>query len=135
MVFRLYVEIIRSQVVCPPVRGDNPLALYADPEGGGRGSGHPPPLKNHKKGFLSNIGPDPLKNHKANKPAFNFGPSSARQRNAIFNGGPIMVRFWCYLDPLSSHKKPLSKLDPSGKTFWIRACACVQADKPWYSYF
>ena len=42
------------------------------------------PLKNHKNiGFLSNAGPDPLKNHKATKPAFNVGPLSARQRNAI----------------------------------------------------
>ena len=41
-------------------------------------------LKNHKNiGFLSNTGPDPLKNHKATKPAFNVGPPSARQRNAI----------------------------------------------------
>ena len=46
------------------------------------GSG--PPLKNHKNiGFFSKTGPDPLKNHKAAKPAFNVGPSSARQRNAI----------------------------------------------------
>ena len=50
--------------------------------GGGRGSGSP--LENHKNiGFLSNTCPDPLKNHKATKPAFNVGPSSARQRNAI----------------------------------------------------
>ena len=45
---------------------------------GDRGSG--PPLKNHKNiGFLSNTGPGPL----ATKPAFNVGPTSARQRNAI----------------------------------------------------
>ena len=38
------------------------------------------PLKNHKiVGLLSNSGPGPLKT----KPAFNVGPSSARQRNAI----------------------------------------------------
>ena len=50
--------------------------------GGGGGSG--PPLKNHKNiGFLCNSGPDPLKNHKADKPAFNVGPTSARQLNAI----------------------------------------------------
>ena len=30
-------------------------------------------------GFLSNTGPDPLKDHNATKPAFNVGPSSARQ--------------------------------------------------------
>ena len=40
----------------------------------------PPPLKNHKHiGFLSNTGPDPLKNHIATKPAYNVGPSSARE--------------------------------------------------------
>ena len=48
----------------------------ADPEGG-QGVRTPPPPKNI--GFLSNTGPDPLKNHKAAKPAFNVGPSSARQ--------------------------------------------------------
>ena len=35
-------------------------------------------------GFLSSTGPDALKNHTATKPAFNVGPSSARQRNAIY---------------------------------------------------
>ena len=49
------------------------------------GTGGPdPPLKNHSNmGFLCNTSPDPLKNHKATKPAFNVGPSLARQRNAI----------------------------------------------------
>ena len=52
--------------------------------GGGGGRGPPDPLKNHKNiGFLSNTNPGPLKNHKVTKPAFNVGPSSARQRNAI----------------------------------------------------
>ena len=51
----------------------------ADQEGAG-GPDPPPPLKNHKNiGFLSNSGPDPLKNYKATEPAFNVGPSSARQ--------------------------------------------------------
>ena len=59
-----------------------------DPEGGGGGGdrdrGYGPRLKSLKPiGFLSNTGPDALKNHKATKPAFNVGPSSARQRNAI----------------------------------------------------
>ena len=49
--------------------------------GGGGGRGVWTPLKNHKSiGFLSNTDPDPLKNHKAAKPAFNNGPSLARQR-------------------------------------------------------
>ena len=44
----------------------------------------PPPQKITKNiGFLCNTCPDYLKNHKATKPAFNVGPSSARQRNAI----------------------------------------------------
>ena len=56
----------------------------ADPEGRGGGRGSRPPLKIHKnKGFLSNTGPDHLENHKATKPAFNVGPSSARERNAF----------------------------------------------------
>ena len=41
-------------------------------------------MKKHKnKGCLSDTGPDPLKNHKAVKPAFNIGPLSDRQRNAV----------------------------------------------------
>ena len=56
----------------------------ADPERGGEPGGLPPPLKNHKNiGFLSNACPDLLKNYKATKPAFNVGPSSAGQQNAI----------------------------------------------------
>ena len=48
------------------------------------GQGVRTPRKNHKNlGFLSNTGPHLLKNHKATKPAFNIGPLSARQRNAI----------------------------------------------------
>ena len=51
---------------------------------GGQGVWTPPPLKNRKNiGFLSNFGPDPLKNRGATKPAFNVGPPSARQQNAI----------------------------------------------------
>ena len=33
--------------------------------------------------FLRNTGPDALNKHKATKPAFNVGPSLARQPNAI----------------------------------------------------
>ena len=63
------------------------LILYltsADPEGGT--GGPDPPLEYHKNiGFHSSTGLDPLKNHKASKLAFNVGPSSARQRNAIYS--------------------------------------------------
>ena len=67
---------------------------WADPEGGGEGGqeaqrpGPPAPLKNHKNiGFLSNTGRIP---EKATKPAFNVGPSSACQRNAI----SMVFRWW-----------------------------------------
>ena len=58
-----------------------------------RGTGGPDPnLKNHKNiGFLRNTGPDPLKKHGAFKPEFNLGPTSARQRNAIFADSPMMT--------------------------------------------
>ena len=50
----------------------------------GEGVRTPPPQKSQKNiGFLSNTCSDPLKKHKATKPAFNVGPTSARQRNAI----------------------------------------------------
>ena len=49
----------------------------------GVGAGDPDPLKNHKKGVLSNTDPYSLENHKVAKPVFNVEPSSARQRNVI----------------------------------------------------
>ena len=68
--------------------------------GGDRGSDPHPPEKSQTIGVLSNSGPDPLKNHKATEPAFNVGPSSARQRNAIqmafrwrADDGPLIVVF------------------------------------------
>ena len=60
-----------------------PSIPCADPEGEDRGSGPPPPEIHKNIGFLSKTGPDPLNHHKATKPAFNVGPKSARQRNAI----------------------------------------------------
>ena len=57
------------------------VRTFADPEGG---QGVRNPLKIKKNiGFHRNTGPDPLKKHKATKPAFNVGPSLARQRNTI----------------------------------------------------
>ena len=50
--------------------------------GGTRGPDPPIPEKSQNIGFSSNTDPDPLK-IAATKPAFNVGPSSARQRNAI----------------------------------------------------
>ena len=45
-----------------------------------------PPGKSQSYRCPRSICLDPLENHKATKPAFNVGPSSARQRNAILNG-------------------------------------------------
>ena len=61
------------------------ILTYAVPDqkGGGSESIPPPPLKSPKYRVISNTGQDPLKNHKAAQPAFNAGPSAARQRNAI----------------------------------------------------
>ena len=41
--------------------------------------------------------------------------------NPGFAGGPMLARILWYLDPLNNQKKNPSKLDLSGKTFWIRA--------------
>ena len=75
------------------------------------------PQKYHKKGFLSNTGPDPLKNCKATGPEFNVRPSSGCQQNAIwwYFTGPLLVVFWSSL--LSSTKKTLSKSDPLWQKF------------------
>ena len=43
------------------------------------------PIKSQNIGFLNNAGPEPLNNHKATNPAFNVGPSSARQRKQAFH--------------------------------------------------
>ena len=112
--YKFWSETLTALVLCVYMCGSR---------GRDRGSGLP--RKNHKNvGFLSNTGPDPLKKQTV-KPAFNAGPSSARQRNTIYrvfrwraNNGP----FQCYLDPLSPYQKKRKKSwTPSGKTF--RICA------------
>ena len=62
--------------------------LHARIQGGGGwgrvSSTLPPPLEKHKNiGFLSNTVQDPLENHNATRSAFDVGPLSARQQNAI----------------------------------------------------
>ena len=61
----------------------NPIgnAWHARIQWWGTGDPDPPPWKITEIGALSNTGPDPLKKHKATKPAFNDGPSTARQRS------------------------------------------------------
>ena len=90
--------------------------------GGSRGGGG---LKNHKNiGFLCSTGPDPLKNHKATKPAFNYGPSSACQRNAISmafcwrSDDDLFIAVFGFFIPSSTKKSvkfgpPLTKLSRS----------------------
>ena len=58
--------------------------------GGGGGCG---PMGNHNTiGFLSNTGSEPTKTRKATKSAFNVGPQSAGQRNAISMAKPLKGR-------------------------------------------
>ena len=55
------------------------------PEGEGCG-----PMGNHNTiRFLSNTGSDPTKTRKATKSAFNVGPQSVGQRNAISMAKPL----------------------------------------------
>ena len=55
------------------------------PEGEGCGS-----MGNHNTiGFLSNTGSEPTKTRKASKSAFNVGPQSAGQGNAISMAKPL----------------------------------------------
>ena len=108
-IYFIHVSMNYNTIHIPNTQLSMFSSACADLEGG-RGSGSP--LKYHKNiVFFSNTGSDPLKNHKATctKPAFNVGPSSARQRNAIFKrrfaDGPMMACFYCYLGPLSHHQK------------------------------
>ena len=73
--------------------------------GGGTG-GPDPPEKSQKYRVSFNTGPDFLKNYKATKPAFNVGPSSARQGNAILmafcwraDDGPFIAVFGSFIPP------------------------------------
>ena len=100
------------------------LNLHYPDMGGSRGeTGGPDPLKNHKNiGFLCNTDQDPLKNRNATKPAFNVGPSSARQRNAISmafrwraDDGPFIAVFGSSI-PSSTENNYLI-WTPSDKTF------------------
>ena len=95
--------------ICTSTRTDASYGTSADPEGSGSPSIHTP-LKTHKNiGFPSNT-----ENHKATKPAFNVGPSSARQRNGI----KLIVAFGSSLPSLTKIKvvkvrPPLTKLSGS----------------------
>ena len=74
-----------SKLPAPPPHPHDlgPRYVMGRSRGGDRGSGSP--LENHKNmGFLSNTGPDvTLENHYATKPAFQVGPPSACQLNAM----------------------------------------------------
>ena len=89
--------------------------------------GPDPPLKNHANmGFLSNSGSDSMKNHKATKQAFNVGPTSARQRNAI----KMAFRSRAYsgiFDPSSPHQleRKKSNLDPFWQNFLDPRMKCI----------
>ena len=76
-------------------------------QSGDRGFGPTLPGKSQKYRVLCNTGPDPLTNHKGSKPAFNVGPLSARQRDAIqmafrwrADDGPLIGVFAWIVSPL-----------------------------------
>ena len=64
---------------------EQPMAPHAPIQRGGTGGPYPPPPWKNTKilGFLAITVPDHLENRNATKPAFNVGPTSFRQRNAI----------------------------------------------------
>ena len=67
------------------IRTQTKKDTWADLEGGQRvwTPPHTHTEKSQKYRVSKHTGPDPMKNHKAIKPAFNVGPSSVRQQNAI----------------------------------------------------
>ena len=86
----------------------------------------PPSLeKSQKYRVLCNTGLDPPeKSQSYTQPAFNVGPSSTRQGNAITmafrwlaDDGPLLVVFGFSLP--SATKKICQSLDPSDKTVWL----------------
>ena len=67
--------------------------------------------------------------NKATKSAFNVGPPSAPPEKRHLNGVSLADRrcpayrsIWILSSTIKTKQKTLSKLDPSDKTFWIRAC-------------
>ena len=82
----------------------------------------PPPLKITKIEFLSNTGPGPLKITKLpsqNSMLGHHRPASDRFRWRA-DDGPFIVIFGSSI-PSSTGKKRYQNVDPSDKTFWIRA--------------
>ena len=97
---------------------------WADHEVGGQAfrTPPPPPEKSQKyRVFLQYWSGSP-ENHKATKPAFNVGPSSARQRNAIYRLWPANSCIWI-LPPLKNAVKvgpPLTKLSGSAHAYAVQ---------------
>ena len=94
-----------------------PLCSCADPEWGG---GSPDPAEKSQKYSVSQQNwSGSHENHKTTKPAFNVGPSSARQRNAIkmafrwqADDGPLIVVFGSSLPSSTKTRGPDLKRSP-----------------------
>ena len=119
----------------------DPLS-WADPKVVTVGLDPPPPPQKITKniGFLCNTCPDYLKNHKATKPAFNVGPSSARQRNAISmafrwraDDVPFKAEFGSSPPPPQLKKNQIwtPPPPPSDKTFWNRVWPMTSVGAWW----
>ena len=87
LLFPYAIHIILYLILVQPRKRPDMAENFLTGMGGSRGgvgvTGGTDPLKDHKKGFLGNIGPYPLENRKATRPEFNVRPSSERQRNTI----------------------------------------------------
>ena len=131
-----YDQVMPQPQTAPKASRERHSTTCADPEGGGdKGSGPPPPLKNHKNiGFSRNTGPDPLKNrnYQASIQCWAIISTPAKRHLIAFrwraDNGPLIVVLGSSLSP-HQLKKKLSKLTPSDKTVWIRACT-IQSKKP-----
>ena len=97
--------------------------------GGGGGLGvRTPPGKVQNIGFLSKTGSDHLKTKKLTFQHSALGhhrPTSETPFKWRNTGGPLMARWYRFMDPPYPHQtmtKKEKKSDPSDKTFRIRAC-------------
>ena len=104
--YRLIIEPLNRKPTMWPY-----VDTCADPEGDRVSGPPPPPLKNKKNiGFLSNTGPDPWKITKL-----------PNQHSMLSHH-----RWWPDFSGIWIHSLTKKKLDPSEKTFWIRACDKTQ---------
>ena len=108
--FKFSTNIQRPNCLYPPApdRRQSKTFLTIDERHRRQGIWTPPLLKKFKNiGFPKQYwsgSPEKSQSYKCTSPAFNVGPPSARQRNAMwrFAGRSLVARLLRYLDPLFS---------------------------------